>query len=56
MAAGERDEVAVGDLIRASHQFHPAHAVGATQAPASELKLPPLNFFIFAGGELFSRV
>jgi len=30
-AAARRDEIAVGDLICAGHQFRPHHAVGATQ-------------------------
>ena len=31
MLPGKRDEIAVGDLICADHQFRPHHAVGATQ-------------------------
>jgi hypothetical protein len=36
MLPGERDEIAVGDLIRAGHQFRPHHAVGATQVVGNE--------------------
>jgi hypothetical protein len=36
MLSGERDEIAVGDLIRAGHQFCPHHAVGATQVVGDE--------------------
>ena len=36
MLAGERDEIAVGDLIRAGHQFRPQHAVGAAQVVGHE--------------------
>jgi hypothetical protein len=36
MLAGERDEVAVGDLIRAGHQFRPHYAVGATHVVGHE--------------------
>jgi len=37
MLPGQRDEIAVGDLICASHQFRPHDAVGATQVVGNEL-------------------
>ena len=37
MLPGERDQIAVGDLICASHQFRPHDAVGATQVISYEL-------------------
>jgi hypothetical protein len=37
MLPGERDEIAVGDLTCASHQFRPHDAVGATQVVGNEL-------------------
>ncbi len=36
MLQGERDEIAVCDLIRASHQFRPHDAVGAAQIVGNE--------------------
>jgi len=36
MLPGQRDEIAVGDLICASDQFRPHDAVGATQVVGNE--------------------
>ena len=36
MLAGQRNKIAVGNLIRASHKFRPHHAVSATQVVGDE--------------------